>query len=267
MKYLFIFFSLCVFSQNGVSVIYTSSINRINNTATEKENYTLLHQDNLSIYQPQKKENTNKYVNASTLEKKWHNKKEKITAYKISPTNTVYSTDQKVYKDLNQNLVYNNRILITKRAIVDESDISFNWEIVNNKEPISILGYDCQKAFTNFRGRTYTAYFTTDLPFNDGPYKFKGLPGLILKIESTDGYYTVEALKIELLNKNKIIENPFKGESMMDLEKYKSLTKKTLINSFKASRSLTSSDEEGGPIEIKFDDQLEDIGMGVIRVN
>ena len=38
-------------------------------------------------------------------------------------------------------------------------------------------------ATTEFGGRKWTAWFSTDLPFQDGPYKFYGLPGLIVKIE------------------------------------------------------------------------------------
>lgn len=38
-----------------------------------------------------------------------------------------------------------------------------NWELINETKNIS--GYTCSKATTNFRGRKYTAWFTTDIPF------------------------------------------------------------------------------------------------------
>ena len=56
----------------------------------------------------------------------------------------------------------------------------FNWSI--SPEQKKILGYTCQKAMCNFRGRTYEAWFTTEIPVKDGPWKFHGLPGLILEV-------------------------------------------------------------------------------------
>lgn len=57
----------------------------------------------------------------------------------------------------------------------------FKWKIENLKTK-KILGYDCIMASTNFRGTDIVAYFTTDIPFAYGPFKFKGLPGLILEV-------------------------------------------------------------------------------------
>lgn len=69
------------------------------------------------------------------------------------------------------------------------------WSLL--PETISILGYTCQKAETEFRGRTYTAWFTSQIPVDAGPYKFRGLPGLILKVEDGTGTYLWQAEGIE----------------------------------------------------------------------
>jgi len=55
------------------------------------------------------------------------------------------------------------------------------WKILPEKEKVG--GYNTQKATTNYGGRSWTAWFTTEIPFQDGPYKFYGLPGLIVKLE------------------------------------------------------------------------------------
>lgn len=69
-----------------------------------------------------------------------------------------------------------------------EDNIKFDWKILPEKEKIG--EYNTQKATTEFGGRTWTAWFSTDIPFPDGPYKFYGLPGLIVKIEDTAKDYS-----------------------------------------------------------------------------
>ncbi|MDQ1161875.1 GLPGLI family protein [Chryseobacterium sp. SORGH_AS 447] len=59
------------------------------------------------------------------------------------------------------------------------------WKILSDKQKIG--EYNTQKATTSFGGREWIAWFSTDIPFQDGPYKFYGLPGLIVKIEDTTG--------------------------------------------------------------------------------
>jgi len=77
---------------------------------------------------------------------------------------------------------------ISKNIFLYDEDIKLNWKILTDKEKIG--SYNAQKATTEFGGRQWTAWFTTDLPFQDGPYKFSGLPGLIVKIEDADKDYS-----------------------------------------------------------------------------
>ncbi|MFP3592112.1 GLPGLI family protein [Chryseobacterium sp. SIMBA_038] len=69
----------------------------------------------------------------------------------------------------------------------DES-LKLNWKIENEKQKIG--AYNTQKATTEFGGKQWTAWFSADLPFQDGPYKFYGLPGLIVKIEDAGKNYS-----------------------------------------------------------------------------
>ncbi|MDO4224789.1 MAG: GLPGLI family protein [Bergeyella zoohelcum] len=54
-------------------------------------------------------------------------------------------------------------------------------------------GYKIQKATTTFGGRNWTAWFAPDVPIQEGPYKFRGLPGLIFQLydDKEDFIYTL----------------------------------------------------------------------------
>lgn len=70
-----------------------------------------------------------------------------------------------------------------------EEDKKPEWKILPDKQKIG--EYNAQKATTKYGGREWTAWFSTDLPFQDGPYKFYGLPGLIVKIEDKTGAHSL----------------------------------------------------------------------------
>ncbi|AZA52861.1 GLPGLI family protein [Chryseobacterium sp. G0201] len=74
-----------------------------------------------------------------------------------------------------------------------EEDRPLSWKIL--PETTKIGEYKVQKAETDFGGRKWTAWFTTDLPYQDGPYKFTGLPGLIVKVEDAQGEYSFDLMK------------------------------------------------------------------------
>lgn len=61
------------------------------------------------------------------------------------------------------------------------------WEI--SDESKEILGYQCFKATTDYRGRRWTAWFTPEIPLQDGPWKLCGLPGLILEAGDAQNIY------------------------------------------------------------------------------
>lgn len=77
---------------------------------------------------------------------------------------------------------------MTPVNIAYTEDLKFNWKISDEKQKIG--EYNTQKATTEYGGRTWTAWFSSDLPFQDGPYKFNGLPGLIVKIEDAGKNYS-----------------------------------------------------------------------------
>lgn len=93
-----------------------------------------------------------------------------------------------------------------------------DWEIQpENKE---ILGFKVQKATGNFAGRNYIAWFAPELPFSDGPYKFSGLPGLILEISDLKNHYHFSLTAFQKL------ANPV--DKLLNLDNYKTVSQQEL---------------------------------------
>lgn len=96
-----------------------------------------------------------------------------------------------------------DKILFGDYYEYDEINNPFEWNILC--DTAIVAGYYCQRATCDFAGRTWEAWFSEELPFNDGPYKFGGLPGLILNIFDTRGHYSFEFLSIEAMSKGETI--------------------------------------------------------------
>lgn len=68
-----------------------------------------------------------------------------------------------------------------------ETPNHIQWALQNDTANIS--GYSCRKATAEFGGRKWNAWFTEAIPVNEGPYKFCGLPGLIVRLADSKGHY------------------------------------------------------------------------------
>lgn len=108
----------------------------------------------------------------------------------------------KTYKNREQNRVYTldkSQVRGEEISIILSEDLlPQQWAI--SSDTCRILGYLCYKATTKFRGREYEAYFTQELPVNDGPWKLYGLPGLILEAKTRDGIFHFKAIGNQKIN-------------------------------------------------------------------
>lgn len=69
------------------------------------------------------------------------------------------------------------------------------WELADGER--TILGYACRRARCTFRGRNYEAWYTPEIAVSGGPWKFGGLPGLILAVRDDAGVLDLEATGVE----------------------------------------------------------------------
>lgn len=93
-----------------------------------------------------------------------------------------------VYAHGNRLLTYNNS---GKNYYQTEEDrTALNWKL--NPEPLTWNGFTIQEATTTYGGRNWTVWFTKDIPLSDGPYKFKNLPGFVVKAWDDEEHYSFE---------------------------------------------------------------------------
>ena len=78
-----------------------------------------------------------------------------------------------------------------------------NWQFTDSTK--TILNYACQMATCDFRGRTWTAWFAPDIPISDGPWKFGGLPGLIMEVYDRGGQYHFTIVGLQKVEDEPII--------------------------------------------------------------
>lgn len=87
--------------------------------------------------------------------------------------------------------------ILRKGNVIYKDELpSIQWKLSNEEN--SILGFKCKSATAEFRGRKYKVWYTMEIPIPIGPWKLGGLPGLILKADADNGYFTFEATSIIL---------------------------------------------------------------------
>lgn len=104
-------------------------------------------------------------------------------------------TAHQVYTSQEKGLLIAEEInLKGKHYFVSDSLYPMNWEISHEEKKIDSL--NCIKATCVFRGRTYIAWFTPEIPLSFGPWKMGGLPGLVVDLHDKDENLMVRLTRI-----------------------------------------------------------------------
>lgn len=136
------------------------------------------------------------------------------------------------------------------RFFYEETPSEWNWVITDSSK--EILGYECIEASTDFHGRKWTVWFAPEIPIQNGPWKFDGLPGLILEAESEGGQYKFEATGLQQVNKPIIpvyLADEFEKTSRKEfLKEKRSFLDNTLsrLNAQLGGISVTKVEDENG---------------------
>lgn len=90
--------------------------------------------------------------------------------------------------------VFDIRVGMKNKEVLGFPRSILQWEL--HEEMRDINGYQCQKATINYFGRTFTAWFSPEIPLNAGPYLFSGLPGAIVELNDDHEVYTYSLLEV-----------------------------------------------------------------------
>jgi GLPGLI family protein len=99
-----------------------------------------------------------------------------------------------IYKNYKDKTIADDHWIFGSMYKYSESITDFKWQLHDEYEEYH--GFRCQKATTYYGGRHWEVWFAAEIPISDGPYKFAGLPGLILKARDTRSHYVFELMHI-----------------------------------------------------------------------
>ena len=115
-----------------------------------------------------------------------------------------------VYKNHKDRTYAKQTEFMSRTFLIEEKLKVNNWEI--KEDTMKIGDYLCKKAMLEKDSISVVAWFTGEIPSNEGPGKYYGLPGLILKVET--GKVTIEATGISFSKEGTLVERPAKGKKV-----------------------------------------------------
>jgi len=125
-------------------------------------------------------------------------------AYLQNPQNPKPAQIYQIYKNYSPNkITYLDHIPSDAYKFEEDLDL-FDWQITS--DTTTVCGFKSQMATCEFGGRKWIAWFAPEIPFSDGPYKFNGLPGLIVKVYDTRHHYVFELTAFNKLEPPLIID-------------------------------------------------------------
>lgn len=165
-----------------------------------------------------------------------------------------------VYKDFSRKKLVLSDYVGAQKYLINDTLNNFKWKIFSEKTKIQ--NFNCKKATTTFRGRFFNVWYTEDVPIQNGPWKFCGLPGLIVKVMDTKSDFVYELVGIDLKVKfdKKIIGVPiaYEKDKSVSYKEFRALYQKKLEDNLKLSRvEVTTPDGISGMTSITLPEKQE----------
>ena len=152
------------------------------------------------------------------------------------------NTNAITYKDLENNLGVDNRDIMGKQFIIEETLEKSKWKVTGQKK--TILGYMVMEATSTINDTIpVTAFFAPQIPISNGPGMHQGLPGMILEINIDSGRRVIAATEVELINiEAKDLEKPSTGKKVTKEE----------FNEIRKEKMKEMREQRGGRGGVRF---------------
>lgn len=168
-----------------------------------------------------------------------------------APLKTIHTYVAKNFKEGTER-VYGKWML--EERYYDEPLDEITWTVGDST--MTILGYECIQAVTDYHGRRWTAWFAPEIPLRDGPWKLCGLPGLVMRAESGPDF-RFEAVGIEKYEGE--MPKVYLTDSYQKIERKEALANEEY---YQNNRASVISTQTGGNVritsgmkDIKYDPQ------------
>jgi hypothetical protein len=92
-------------------------------------------------------------------------------------------------------LVFGDPLLKGRDQFFEDSLFPMHWEPIAGERQVG--EFKCKGATATFKGRTYTCWYSPEIPLPEGPWKLGGLPGLITEAydDHDDLHFTLSELE------------------------------------------------------------------------
>ncbi len=134
---------------------------------------------------------------------------------------------------VNDKITYRSKI--GKEFTYYIENVDYTWVLKDSTTNIN--SYKCKFAKTEYAGRVWNAWYTTDLPINVGPYKFKNLPGCIIKVYDSEHLFDFELINMKKKKEVRLKPFPYITKQNFVLKERKDFNKL-----FQAFKSLSFSE-------------------------
>ncbi|NJL13284.1 MAG: GLPGLI family protein [Microscillaceae bacterium] len=159
----------------NIEVDYAVRINRRSPSNSTETRYHLKIKGQESVYFNTLEDSVSRFIFASVQD--IEREGARLMA-KLDDSHYTFIEEDFLYKNYASGTMEYNEDIQYDLVVIKDPLARFDWQLLPDRDT-TILGYPCQRARAEFRGRTYVACFSPALHPFGGPWKFEGLPGLI----------------------------------------------------------------------------------------